>query len=58
MSYLEIFWEYYFQLRQLVKSLVIVICLHIVKVYNSYAQIVIIYEVNRHFTFLPIIYFP
>ena len=59
MTYLEIFWEYYFQLRlQLVKSLVIVIRLHIVKAYNNYAQILIIYKVNRNFTFFPIICFP
>ena len=43
---------------QLVKSLVIAIRAHVVKVYNNYASTLIIYKVNRNFSFLPIIYFP
>ena len=41
---------------QLVKCLVIIICRHVVKVYN-YASTPIIYKVNRHSSFLPIIFF-
>ena len=43
---------------QLVKSLVIVIRAHVLKVYNNYASTLIIYKVNRNFSFLPITYFP
>ena len=43
---------------QLVKSLVIVIRAHVVKVCNNYASTLIIYKVNRNFSFLPIIRFP
>ena len=43
---------------QLVKRLVIVIRAHAAKVYNNYASTLVIYKVNRHFSFLPIIYFP
>ena len=43
---------------QLVKSLVIVIRSHVVKVYGNYEPTLIIYEVNRNFSFLPIIYSP
>ena len=43
---------------QLVESLVIVIRAHLVQVYNIYASTLIIYKVNRHFSFLPITYFP
>ena len=39
-------------------QLVIVICVHVVKVYNNYASTLVLYKVNRHFSFLPIIYFP
>ena len=41
---------------QLVKSFVIIICMHVVKVYNY--VLTRIYKVNRHFSLLPIIYFP
>ena len=43
---------------QLVKSLVIIIRTHVVKVFYNYASRLIIYKVNRNFSFLPIIYFP
>ena len=43
---------------QLVKSLAIIICAHVLTVYNNYASTLIIYKVNRNFSFLPIIYFP
>ena len=43
---------------QLAESLVNVIRAHLVKVYNNYASALIIYKVNRHFSFLPITYFP
>ena len=36
---------------QLVESLVIVICMHLVKVYNNYASTLIIYKVNFFFLF-------
>ena len=42
---------------QLVKSLIVIICMHLVKVYNNYASTIIIYKVNRIYSFLPIIYF-
>ena len=49
----------YDQMRpQLVESLVIAIRAHLVKVYKNYASTLIIYKVNRHFSFLPITYFP
>ena len=38
---------------QLVESLAIVIRAHLVKVYNNYASALIVYKVNRHFSFLP-----
>ena len=41
---------------QLVKSLIVIFCMHLVKVYNSYASTIIIYKVNRIYSFLPIIY--
>ena len=34
------------------------ICAHVVKVHNNYASALIIYKVNRPFSFLPMIYFP
>ena len=43
---------------QLVESSVIVIRAHLVKVYNNYASTLIIYKINKHFSFLPITYFP
>ena len=45
-------------LKRVRLQLVIVICAHVVKVYNNYASTLIIYKVNRPFSFLPIIYFP
>ena len=39
-----------------VRSLVIIICMHVVKVYNNHTSTLITYKVNRHFSFLPIIY--
>ena len=42
----------------LVESLVIIIHLHLVKVYNNYESKLIIYKVNRLYSFLLITYFP
>ena len=38
--------------------MVIVIRAHVVKVYDKYAPAIIIYKVNRNFSFQPIIDFP
>ena len=38
---------------QLVESLAIVIRAHFVKVYNNYASTLIVYKVNRYFSFSP-----
>ena len=43
---------------QLVKSLVIAIRAHLLKVYNNYESTLIIYRVNRNFSFLRNIHFP
>ena len=42
---------------QLFESLVIVIRAHLMKVYNHYASVLIIYKVNRHCSFLSVTYF-
>ena len=42
---------------QLAESLVNVIRAHLVKVYNNYASALIIYKVNRHFSFLSITFY-
>ena len=44
--------------KAIVKSLVIVIGVHVVKIYNNYASTLIFHKVNRNFPFLPLIYFP
>ena len=45
---------------QLVESFALVemLCTHLVKEYNNYTLTLIIYKANRHFSFLPITYFP
>ena len=43
---------------KLVKTLVIVIRAPVVKVYDNYAPALIIFKVNRNFSFLPTVYFP
>ena len=45
------FWSMNFLRPQIVKSLVMVMCAYVVKVYNNYASALIIYNVNRHFSF-------
>ena len=56
----KIFYKNIVKYRKLLdhRHSIIVIRAHVVKVYNNYASTLIIYKVNRNFSFLHIIYFP